>query len=74
MYGGSVVCRLHEERHLHSVRLERRSGLTWIVAPAELPRLGVGGGAHVSSGGGSTLPNAAVGELRRSAYVRLVAK
>ena len=35
-YGGT-----HQERHLHAVRLERRSGVTRIVAPAELPRLGV---------------------------------
>ena len=28
-------------RYLHAVRLERRSGVTRIVAPAELPRLGV---------------------------------
>ena len=31
-YGGT-----HQERHLHAVRLERRSGVTRIVAPAELP-------------------------------------
>ena len=30
-----------QERHLHSVRLERYSGVTRIVALAELPRLGV---------------------------------
>ena len=36
--------------------------------------LAVGGGAHVSSGGGSTPPNAAVGECWRSAYVRFVTK
>ena len=35
-YGGT-----HQERHLHAVRLERRSGVSRIVAPAELPRLGV---------------------------------
>ena len=35
-YGGT-----HQERHLHAVRLERRSGVTRIAAPAELPRLGV---------------------------------
>ena len=35
-YGGT-----HQERHLHTVRLERRSSVTRIVAPAELPRLGV---------------------------------
>ena len=34
-YGGT-----HQERHLHAVRLERRSGVTRIFVPAELPRLG----------------------------------
>ena len=33
-YGGT-----HQERHLHAVCLERRSGVTRIVAPAELPCL-----------------------------------
>ena len=71
---------------MHAVRLERRSGVTRIVAPAELPRLGVpsllprscargsvvGGGTDVSSGGGSTPPNAGVGVRWLSAYVRFV--
>ena len=34
-------------------------------------RSAVSGGTHVSSSSGSTPPNAAVGKLRRSAYVRL---
>ena len=35
-YGGT-----HQERHLPPVRLERRSGVTRIVASAELPSLGI---------------------------------
>ena len=35
-YGGT-----HQERHLRPVRLERCSGVTRIVVPAELSRLGV---------------------------------
>ena len=30
----------HQARYLHAVRLERRSGVTQIVTPVELPRLG----------------------------------
>ena len=82
-YGGT-----QQERHPHTVRLECRSSVTRIVAPAELPRLGVptlakgggscargsrvGGGTDVSSGGGSTPPNAAVGARWRSMHVLFV--
>ena len=76
-YGGT-----HQERHLHAVRPERRSGVSRIVCPPYIPSAegggscacgsAVGRGTHVSSGGGSTPANAAVGARWRSMHVRFV--